>query len=167
MRKSNICCRCGEPNQVSAGVQPIAYSQHHTHSILENTVVTARTSDFKVNNVLYSAFGKSLCTYKRWWKWCQRASIQAWTRLILFANNFCRSAFGKSVCTYKRLWKWCQRASIQAWTRLILFANNFCRSAFGKSVCTYKRCWKWCPRSSIVRTTVSKNWTKQLHTLPV
>jgi hypothetical protein len=35
-------------------------------------------------------------------------------------------------------------------------------SAFGKSLCTYKRCWKWCPR-----TKVSKNWIKQLHTLPV
>jgi hypothetical protein len=41
---------------------------------------------------LYSAFGKSLCTYKWCWKWCPRASIQAWTRLILFANTFCRSA---------------------------------------------------------------------------
>jgi len=24
-------------------------------------------------------FGKSLCTYKSCWKWCPRASIQAWT----------------------------------------------------------------------------------------
>jgi hypothetical protein len=98
---------------------------------------------------LYSAFGNSLCTYKRCWKCCQRVSIQAWTRLILFANTFCRSAFGKSLCTYNSCWKWCQRASIQAWTRLILFANTFCRSAFGKSLCTYKRCWKWCQRASI------------------
>jgi hypothetical protein len=30
----------------------------------------------------YSAFGKSLCSYKRCWKGCPRASIQAWTRLI-------------------------------------------------------------------------------------
>jgi hypothetical protein len=42
--------------------------------------------------ILYSAFGKSMCTYKRWWKCCPRASIQAWTHLILFANTFCRSA---------------------------------------------------------------------------
>jgi hypothetical protein len=35
-------------------------------------------------------------------------------------------------------------------------------SAFGKSLCAYKRCWKWYPR-----TIVSKNWIKQLHTLPV
>jgi hypothetical protein len=96
---------------------------------------------------MYSAFGKSLCTYKRCWKWCPRASIQAWTRLIVFANTFCRSAFGKSLCTYKSCWKWCPRASIQAWTRLILFANTFCRCAFGKSLCTYKMCWKWCPRA--------------------
>jgi hypothetical protein len=33
-------------------------------------------------------------------------------------------------------------------------------SAFRKSLCTYKRC------SSIERTIVSKNWIKQLHTLP-
>jgi hypothetical protein len=98
---------------------------------------------------IYSAFGKSLYTYIRCWKWCPRASIQDWTRLILFTNTFCRSAFGKSLCTYKRCWKWCPRASIQAWTRLMLFANTFCRSAFGKSLCTYKRCWKWCQRASI------------------
>jgi hypothetical protein len=42
--------------------------------------------------VLYSAFRKSLCTHKRCWKWCPWASIQAWTRLILFENTFCRSA---------------------------------------------------------------------------
>jgi hypothetical protein len=101
------------------------------------------------NQRMYSAFGKSLCAYKRCWKWCPRASIQAWTHLILFANTFCRSAFGKSLCTYKRCCKGCPRASIQAWTRLILFANTFCRSAFGKSLCTYKRCCKWCPRASI------------------
>jgi hypothetical protein len=81
--------------------------------------------------------------YKRCWKWCPRASIQAWTRLILFANTFCISAFGESLCTYKRCWKWCPRASKQAWVHLILFAHFFCRSAFGESLCTYKRWWKW------------------------
>jgi Pyruvate/2-oxoacid:ferredoxin oxidoreductase delta subunit len=98
---------------------------------------------------------------KRWfqhrhrcWKWCPRASIQAWTPVILLANNFCRSAFGKSLGTYKSCWRWCSRASVQAWTRVTLFANTFCRSAFGKSLCTYKRCWKWCPRASI------KTWTR-------
>jgi hypothetical protein len=40
----------------------------------------------------YRDFGKSLCIYKRCWEWCPRASVQAWTRLILFANTFCRSA---------------------------------------------------------------------------
>jgi hypothetical protein len=40
----------------------------------------------------YNAFGKSLCTYKRCWKWCPQASIQTWTRLIIFANTFCGSA---------------------------------------------------------------------------
>jgi hypothetical protein len=84
----------------------------------------------RIGLFLYSAFGKSLCTYKSCWKCCPRASIQAWARLILFANTFRRSAFGKSLCTYKRCWKWCPRASIQAWARLILFANTFRRSAF-------------------------------------
>jgi hypothetical protein len=46
---------------------------------------------------------------KSCWKWCPRASVQTWTRLILFANTFCRPAFGKSMCTHKRCWKWCQR----------------------------------------------------------
>jgi hypothetical protein len=63
----------------------------------------------------YSAFGKSLCTYERCWKWCVRASSQAWTRLNLFANTFCRTAFGKSLCTYGRCCKWCARATIQTW----------------------------------------------------
>ena len=39
-----------------------------------------------------SAFWKSLCNYKRCWQWCPRASVQAWTHLILFANTFCRFA---------------------------------------------------------------------------
>jgi hypothetical protein len=99
--------------------------------------------------IMYSAFRKSLCTYKRCLKWCAWASIQAWTSLILFANNFCRSAFGKSLCTFKTCWKWCRWASVQAWTHLILFANTFRRSVFRKSLCTYKRCWKWCPQASI------------------
>jgi hypothetical protein len=43
-------------------------------------------------DLIYSAFGKSLCTYKRSCKWCPRASIQARTRLISSANTFCRSA---------------------------------------------------------------------------
>jgi hypothetical protein len=96
-----------------------------------------------VIRVRYSAFGKSLCTYKRRWKWCSRTSIKVSTRLISFANTFCKSAFGKSLCTYKRCWKWCPRASIQTSTRLILFTNTFCRSAFGKSLCTYKGCRKF------------------------
>ena len=40
---------------------------------------------------MYREFRKSLCTYKRCWKWCLWASIQAWTRFILFASTFCRS----------------------------------------------------------------------------
>jgi hypothetical protein len=31
------------------------------------------------NTFCRSAFGKSLCTYKRCWKWCPWASLQAWT----------------------------------------------------------------------------------------
>jgi hypothetical protein len=101
------------------------------------------------SSLLLRAIGKSLWTYKICWKWCPRAYIQAWTRLILFANTFCRFTFGNSLCTYKRCWEWCPRASIQAWIHLILFANTFCRIAFGKSLCTYKSCWKWRPRASI------------------
>jgi hypothetical protein len=40
-------------------------------------------------------------------------------------------------------------------------SQNSKYSAFEKSLCTYKRF------SSIERTTVSKKWIKQLHTLPV
>jgi hypothetical protein len=101
------------------------------------------------HNFIYSAFEKSLCNYKRFWKWYPRASIKAWTRLILFPNTFCRSVLGKSLCTYKSCWKWCPRVSIQAWIHLILFANTFWRSVLGKSLCTYKMVWKWCPRASI------------------
>jgi len=51
MRRNKILCRCRELNEVSVGLQRIAYSQHH--SILENTVVNVRTSGFKVKNVLF------------------------------------------------------------------------------------------------------------------
>jgi hypothetical protein len=53
------------------------------------------------NTLCRSAFGKSLCTYERCWKWCTRTSIQAWTHSILFANTFYRSVFGKSLFIYK------------------------------------------------------------------
>jgi hypothetical protein len=41
----------------------------------------------------------------RCWKWCTRAAIQAWTRLILFANTFCRSpcemfSYLRSYCSF-------------------------------------------------------------------
>jgi hypothetical protein len=52
-------------------------------------VVSAKIS---VQCSQYSAFRKSLCTYKRRWQWCPRAPVQAWTHLILFVNTFCRSA---------------------------------------------------------------------------
>jgi hypothetical protein len=101
--------------------------------ILSWTVHDRTTYDFLIivitEDDTCSAFGKSLCTYKSCWKWCPRASVQAWTRLILFANTFRRSAFGKSLYTYKSCWKWYPRASIQAWTYLILFSNTFRRSA--------------------------------------
>jgi hypothetical protein len=98
---------------------------------------------------LCSAFGKSLCVCKSFWKWSPRASIQAWTSLVSFADTFCRSAFRKSLCTYNRFRKCSPRVSIQAWNRLILFANTSCRSAFGKSLFTYNTCWKWYPRAFI------------------
>jgi hypothetical protein len=47
----------------------------------------------------YSALGKSLCTYKRYWKWCPRGSTQVGFRLILFANTFCRSLVIRFLCT--------------------------------------------------------------------
>jgi hypothetical protein len=83
----------------------------HLHKLLEvmSTSVCAGLNPFNFirKNFCRSAFGKSLCTRISCWKWCPRASIQAWTRLILFANTFCRSAFGKSLCSYKRRWNWC------------------------------------------------------------
>jgi hypothetical protein len=45
-----------------------------------------------VGTAVYSAFGKSLCTYKRCWRWCPWVFIQVRTCLILFANTFCISA---------------------------------------------------------------------------
>jgi Pyruvate/2-oxoacid:ferredoxin oxidoreductase delta subunit len=123
---------------------------------MSTSVYTGLTAfNFIRKHFLQICVRKPLCTYKRCWKCCPRASIQVWTRLILFINPFCRSAFGESLYTYKRYWKWCSRASIQAWTRLILFVNNFCRSTFGKSLWTYKTCWKWCPRASIEARTNS------------
>jgi hypothetical protein len=87
----------------------------------------------------YGAFGKSLCTYKMCWKWCPRASMQAWTRLILFANTFCRSVFGKSLCTYEMCWK----MSTTVYTSL----NSAARSHMCPS--TSYRCleFRWSPNS--------------------
>jgi hypothetical protein len=107
------------------------------------------------NFPFYSAFGKSLCTYKSYCRWYPRASIQAWTRLILFANTFCRSAFGKSLRTYK---KELEVMSTSVYTGLNPF--NFIRKHFlqicvpKESLYTYTRCWKWCPRASI------QSWTR-------
>jgi hypothetical protein len=59
---------------------------------LRNPQHSSRPFYLKLVLVSHSAFGKSPCTYERCWKWCPRASIQALTRLILFANTFCRSS---------------------------------------------------------------------------
>jgi Pyruvate/2-oxoacid:ferredoxin oxidoreductase delta subunit len=130
-------------------VRKVAVHIQKILKVMSTSVYTGLLLILFANIFFRSDFGKSLCTYKICWKWCPRASIQAYINLILFANTSSISAFGKSLCTYKRCWKWCPRASIQAWTRLILFANTFCRSVFGKSLCTCKSCWKWCPRASI------------------
>jgi hypothetical protein len=37
---------------------------------------------------IYREFGKSLCTCKRCWKWCPRASIQAWTLFNCIRKHF-------------------------------------------------------------------------------
>jgi hypothetical protein len=69
------------------------------------------------------------------------------------------------------IWGWITGCMSQLAISRISISLNFCvililkcmiYSSFGKSLCTYKRCWKWFPR-----TIVSKNWIKQLHTLPV
>jgi hypothetical protein len=41
--------------------------------------VCAQVTAFRQDRKCY-VFGKSLCTYKRCWKWCPRTSIQAWTK---------------------------------------------------------------------------------------
>jgi hypothetical protein len=92
---------------------------HTLRHLFNPNVIIAVACTLSQDYSKYSAFGKSLCTCARCWKWCPRASIQAWTRWILFTNTFCRSAFGKSLCIYKSCWKCCPRASIQAWTRTV------------------------------------------------
>jgi hypothetical protein len=89
------------------------------------------TKNMILYDMIYSAFGKSLFTYWSCWKWCPRASTQAWTRLILFANTFCRQAFGKFLCTYKICWKWCSRASVQSWT-VLFFRKHFLQTGVRK-----------------------------------
>jgi hypothetical protein len=94
------------------------------------------------------------------------------------------SAFGNSLYTYKRCWKRCPRVSntqpvswnfsislrtaLQSGTAVCgnVSANCSCTKSVyllpsQKTHSTRKTC------SSIERTTVSKNWIKQLHTLPV
>jgi hypothetical protein len=56
----------------------------------------------------YTVLSESRCAvYRRCWKWCPRASIQAWTRLISFANTFCESVcemFLMQFLLIKRAW---------------------------------------------------------------
>jgi hypothetical protein len=62
----------------------------HTHkntAVIPSTAVGSPTFFHSSLPLLYSVFGQSLCTYKRCWKWCPWASIQAWTCLILFINT--------------------------------------------------------------------------------
>jgi hypothetical protein len=81
--------------------------------VMSTRVCTGLNSfNFVANTFCRSVFWKPLCTCKSCWKWCSRASVQAWIRLMLFAKIFCRSAFGKLLYAYKRCWKCCQRASI-------------------------------------------------------
>jgi hypothetical protein len=89
------------------------YAPHNDVATNDRPHTRRRSYNIMISITLwYSAFEKSLWTYSRCWKWCSRASIQAWTRLILLANTFCRSAFEKSLCTYERCWKWCPGSSI-------------------------------------------------------
>ena len=128
--------------------------------------------------VIYSVFGKSLGTYKRCWKWCPQASIQAWTCLFLFANTFCRSACemflmytviavfnsfsvrGRSRYTadfaamrYRCFWEF--------FSKLFPCTKSVYLLPSRKMYSTRKT------RSSIERTIVSKNWFNQLNTLLV
>jgi hypothetical protein len=77
--------RCKGKNLVC--LSTLSYPARNAHALYYIAICGQSCS----NIFLYREFGKSLCTYKRCWKWCPRASVQAWTRLILFANTFCRS----------------------------------------------------------------------------
>jgi hypothetical protein len=121
------------------------------------------------------AFGNSLCTYESCWKWCPRTSIQAWTRLILFANNFSRSAcemflMNAVIAVFNSLSvRGRSRYTPLRWGTGVsgnFLPNYSCTKSvyllpFRKMYSTRKT------GSSIERTIVSKNWLKQLHILPV
>jgi hypothetical protein len=79
----------------SSNLQLSSY-QHHKYggaSFVYSDMFSYEITELCKKLRLHGAFGMSLCTYKRCWKWCPRASIEAWTRLILFAHTFCRTAF--------------------------------------------------------------------------
>jgi hypothetical protein len=76
------------------------------------------------NGRIYDVFRKSLCIYKRCWEWCPRASIQAWTNIILFANTFSTSACEMFLMyTVMRLFKLIKRAC------MIMIHCRFCCSS--------------------------------------
>ena len=79
-------------------------------------------------------------TYKRCWKWCARASIHAWTRLILFANTFCRSA-----CEMFLMY-----ADIAVFNPLSVRGRSRYTAATFRTPCTIRRmsCSYWIPRDT-------------------
>jgi heme/copper-type cytochrome/quinol oxidase subunit 4 len=85
---------------IQSQISPVHMLPSHLSKINVN-IIFPSTHVLQVSFLLFSplharthtsAFGKSLCAYKKHWKWCLRASIQAWTHLIFFAHIFCRSA---------------------------------------------------------------------------
>jgi hypothetical protein len=112
---------------------------------------------------------------KKCWKWSPRASIQAWARLILFANASCRCAFEMFLMnaviasntepvsrdvsiSLRNALRW---GSLQGFLRIF---QQIAPVYLFSSRNTYSR---RKTLSSTERNILSTNWGKQLRTLPV
>jgi Pyruvate/2-oxoacid:ferredoxin oxidoreductase delta subunit len=143
------------PNQFLAAISASALANNITLP-LHSLSYSHRNKSVHYNKFIYlllhysGLLGCESVSLGQCWKWCPQVSIQAWTRLILFAKTFCKSAFGNSLCVYKRCWKWCPRASIQAWTKSMY--HSLCAQRFSECTVYWRR--------GMITEKLESMWTK-------
>jgi hypothetical protein len=71
-----LCILCGNSEKLSQISYDLCSTSGTVHGHRRTEIRIRWSFGWWPTGRLYIAFGKSLCTYKRCWKWCPRASIQ-------------------------------------------------------------------------------------------